>query len=62
MPYEIVKVDGGEKVKNTDTGKFASTRPLDHVTAVKQFRLLEGLEHGWTPDGSPSNLDSKKKR
>ena len=59
MPYKIVKVDGGEKVKNTETGKFASTRPLDHVTAVKQFRLLEMVEHGKQPTGKPSNLDSK---
>jgi hypothetical protein len=56
MPYKIVKVDGGEKVQNTDTGKFASTRPLDHVTAVKQFRLLEMVEHGGKPDGRKSNL------
>jgi hypothetical protein len=59
MPYEIRKVEGGEKVFNTDTGKAASTRPLPHKTAVKQFRLLEGLENGWKPDGSPSNLDKK---
>jgi hypothetical protein len=64
MPYEIrpvtkagVKV--GEKVYNTETGHAASTRPLDHVTAVKQFRLLEGLENGWTPTGKPSDLDRK---
>jgi hypothetical protein len=51
MPYKIEKVDGGEKVKNTETGKFASTRPLSHAMAVKQFRLLEGLERGWKPTG-----------
>ena len=56
MPYEIRPVDGGEKVFNTGTGKAASTRPLDHRTAVKQFRLLEGLERGWKPTGEPSNL------
>jgi len=59
MPYAIRKVEGGEKVLNTETGKFASTRPLDHVTAVKQYRLLEGLEHGWSPTGKPSDLDRK---
>ena len=57
MPYRIVKVEGGEKVENTETGKFASTRPLDHVTAVKQFRLLEMIEHGKQPTGKKSNLD-----
>jgi hypothetical protein len=57
MPYEIREVDGGEKVFNTDTGKAASTRPLDHVTAVKQFRVLEGLENGWKPTGKRSDLD-----
>lgn len=59
MPYEIRKVDGGEKVFNKDTGRAASTRPLDHVVAVKQFRLLEGLENGWRPTGQPSDLDKK---
>jgi hypothetical protein len=59
VPYEIVKVAGGEKVKNTETGTFASTRPLDHVTAVKQFRILKGLEEGWHPTGKQSDLDKK---
>ena len=59
MPYAIRKVDGGEKVFNTETGKAASTRPLPHDVAVKQFRLLEGIEHGWRPTGKPSDLDSK---
>lgn len=59
MPYKIVPVDGGEKVQNTATGSFASTRPLDHIVAVKQFRLLEGLENGWHPTGKPSDLDRK---
>jgi hypothetical protein len=59
IPYEIVKVDGGEKVKNTETGHFASSRPLPHKTAVKQFRLLEGLENGWQPTGEKSDLDTK---
>lgn len=59
MPYEIRKVDGGEKVFNTETDKPASTRPLDHVTAVKQFRVLQGLEHGWEPTGKASDLDNR---
>ena len=62
MPYEIRKVDGGEKVFNTETGHAASTRPLDHVTAVKQFRLLEGIEHGWKPTGKPSDMDREQPR
>jgi hypothetical protein len=59
MPYDIKPVDGGFKVFNTETGKAASTRPLPHKTAVKQFRLLEGLEHGWSPTGEKSDLDKK---
>jgi hypothetical protein len=59
VPYEIVKVDGGEKVRNIATGNFASTRLLPHITAVKQFRLLKGLEEGWHPTGEPSDLDKK---
>jgi hypothetical protein len=56
VPYEIRPVKGGEKVFNTGTGHAASSRPLDHVTAVKQFRLLEGLERGWEPTGKPSAM------
>ena len=59
MPYKIEAADGGWVVVNTGTGKAASSRPLDHKTAVKQFRLLEGLENGWKPTGEPSKLDSK---
>jgi hypothetical protein len=59
MPYKIVPKDGGEVVVNTGTGKTASSRPLPHITAVKQFRLLEGLERGWQPTGEPSKLDGK---
>lgn len=59
MPYKIEKVDGGEKVKNTETGKYASSRPLPHDIAVKQFNLLEGIENGWTPTGTPANRDKK---
>lgn len=59
MPYSIKSVDGGFKVVNTATGKAASTRLLDHKTAVKQFKLLEGLEHGWSPTGKKSDLDEK---
>jgi len=33
---------------------------LPHITAVKQFRLLEGLERGWKPTGEPSDLDKKE--
>ena len=58
MPYKIVPKDGGEVVVNTDTGRQASSKPLPHKTAVKQFRLLEMVEHGKQPTGKPSNLDT----
>lgn len=50
MPYKIEKVDGGFKVVNTATGHAASTRPQTHEMALKQFRLLEMVEHGGKPD------------
>jgi hypothetical protein len=61
IPYKIVPVAGGEKVQNTATGKMASTRPLPHAVAVKQFRLLSGLENGWQPTGEPSAMTPRDK-
>lgn len=47
-PYEVVQKGGGVVVRNKATGSvkghFGSRRQ-----AMRQFRLLEGIEHGWTP-------------
>jgi hypothetical protein len=50
MPYQVRPVDGGFKVINTETGKAASTRPQTKAVAMQQFRVLEMIEHGGTPD------------
>ncbi len=48
-PYEIVKTDGGFGVKNTEKGTFRS-RNIPRKRALRQFNLLEGIEHGnWRP-------------
>jgi hypothetical protein len=58
VPYQVTPVDGGFKVVNTETGKMVNPggRPLPHVIATKQFRVLSGLENGWAPTGEPSEL------
>lgn len=49
MPYEIQKVTGGYKVKNTQTGKTHSHKAMPKERAEKQMRLLRGIEHGMIP-------------
>ena len=50
MPYKIEK--RGEKwcVVNKDTGKVKGTHD-SKVKAMRQMRLLRGIEHGWEPTG-----------
>jgi len=40
MPYAIVKVKGGYKVKNLQTGKFYSSYPMSSEEARKQLYAL----------------------
>ena len=40
MPYAIVKVRGGYKVKNMDSGKFYSSKPQTKEMARKQLLAL----------------------
>lgn len=49
MPYEIVSVTGGFKVKNKLSGKFYSRRAQSKERAESQLRALEAAEHnpGW---------------
>jgi hypothetical protein len=52
MPYKLVKDgDGKYQVKNTETGKMHSKKPIPKKRAIRQFRLLEAIEHnpGWRP-------------
>jgi hypothetical protein len=59
MPYQIVQVDGGFKVRNTETDRLLSANPQPHRIALAQFRVLEGIEHGWRPDGADRSRDEK---
>lgn len=46
MPYKVVKVKGGYKVQNLDTGSYYSSYPLSKATATKQMMAImisEGL-------------------
>lgn len=51
MPYQIVKVPGGYKVQNTNTGAFKSDKPIPKTRAEAQMRLLYGIESGMIPRG-----------
>lgn len=47
-PYEIVKSGSKWLVKNMEKGTTKGTFN-SRAEAMKQFRLLEGIEHGWSP-------------
>ena len=46
MPFSIVKVAGGYKVKNMDTGRFYSSKPLSKEMARRQLIALTISEYG----------------
>ena len=49
MPYGIVKQKNGcYTVYNKDTGAIKA-KCTDKMDAMRQIRLLYGLEHGWKP-------------
>jgi len=49
-PYEVKESGDRWVVKNMETGKVKG-RHSSREAALKQFRLLEGIEHGWKPTG-----------
>lgn len=49
-PYEIKKKGDKFVVARMDTGAIKGTFD-SREAALKQFRLLEGIEHGWKPSG-----------
>lgn len=49
MPYELVKKTGGYVVKNKETGREHSKKPIPKARAEAQIRLLRGIEHGLVP-------------
>jgi hypothetical protein len=44
MPYKVVKVEGGWKVQNEDTGKTYSDKPMSKRGAIRQMRALYAAE------------------
>jgi hypothetical protein len=40
MPYALVKVKGGYKVQNMQTGKYYSSHPMSKEQAMKQMLAL----------------------
>ena len=51
MPYELIKKGTGYVVKNKETGKEHSKKPLPKQRAEAQMRLLYGIESGMIPRG-----------
>ena len=44
MPFEVVKVRGGFKVRKGKTNEFFSSRPLSREMATKQLRAIYASE------------------
>lgn len=60
MPYQILRLSNNKWVlKNKETGKVKGHHS-SYVSALRQMRLLQGIEHGWKPTGRKSNLKKKK--
>ena len=49
MPYELKPKGAGYIVKNTETGKEHSKKPIPKSRAEAQMRLLQAIEHGMIP-------------
>lgn len=49
MPFELVKRGRGWKVKNTDTKKTYSEKPIPKKRAEAQLRLLRAIQFGFKP-------------
>ena len=58
MPYHLEHFGDKAIVVNTKTGKHHSLSPIPLVTAEKQKRLLEGVEHGFKPTGKKSKKEN----
>lgn len=51
MPYELIKRGTGYVVKNKETGKEYSKKPIPKARAVAQMGLLYAIESGMIPKG-----------
>jgi hypothetical protein len=45
MPFKVVKVKGGFKVKKDGTREYFSTKPLTKEMATKQMRAIYASEN-----------------
>lgn len=57
--YEVLpdeQDEGTFRVYGRELHDPHSNHGLTKTQATRQFRLLEGLAHGWVPTGKPSNL------
>ena len=51
MPFALVKVSGGYKVKNMESGRFYSNAPLTKEMAKRQLIALTISEYGLPQKG-----------
>ena len=51
MPYELIKQGTGYKVKNKESGKEYSKKPIPKQRAEAQMRILYAIEGGMVPKG-----------
>ena len=51
MPYELIKQGTGYKVKNKESGKEYSKKPIPKQRAEAQMRILYAIEGGMVPRG-----------
>lgn len=58
MPYSIHKVNNGYVVKSPTSAWHHATK----AKAESQMRLLNAIEHGYSPEGSNKNFKPGKKK
>ena len=51
MPYELKKKGTGYVVKNKETGKEHSKKPIPKERAIRQMKLLYAIDKGFQPTG-----------
>ena len=55
MPYKILSnPDGTKRLINAQTGRVVAKRTTLQ-RAKRQLRLLQGVEHGWTPTNASAS-------
>lgn len=64
MPYATKKKGANYVVVNTETGMVKATHrpPQAKAKAMRQLKLLDGIERGWKPTGEPDMFERDGKR